>query len=400
MNAKPISVNKNNGCGTSALLLFGCFFFLFAAFVLWLAFVQPLLNWNAARSWPTAQGKILSAKVEVHHGDDGSTYSAEFTYEYSVKGNRYQNNRYNFFSVSGRRKRAKALVDEHPVGSTTEIFYDPQDPQNSVMSLALGWWLAIALVPLLFMAIGATVVFGVLKYGWGKSDPKKESQSISSSSPADSMVAPAKESPTFELLDANFDGPLKLKPENSRTLVFVGVLLACLSWNGILSFFVRQVIEDGFPWFDTLFMTPFLLVGMGLVIGVVYTFLALFNPIVEIALSQGAITLGQEVDFAWEVKGQATRFQKLTIKVVGEEVATYQQGTDTRTATETFQQIGIVETDNKEEFAFGTTVLRIPVDTMHSFKSDHNEIKWTVVVHGDIPYWPDVNQSMVFRVKP
>ena len=39
---------------------------------------------------------------------------------------------------------------------------------------------------------------------------------------------------------------------------------------------------------------------IGLLIAVVYTFMSLFNPIIEVAMGTGAVALGEEVDIAWE----------------------------------------------------------------------------------------------------
>ncbi len=37
---------------------------------------------------------------------------------------------------------------------------------------------------------------------------------------------------------------------------------------------------------------------------------------------------------------------------------------------------------------------------MHSFASDHNAVVWAIHVHGEIPRWPDVNETFEIEVRP
>ena len=44
--------------------------------------------------------------------------------------------------------------------------------------------------------------------------------------------------------------------------------------------------------------------------------------------------------------------------------------------------------------------MEIPEDTMHSFASPNNEVVWSLVVSGDIPRWPDVDETFDIEVRP
>ena len=389
------------------MAIFGLIFFAAGALFFWFIFLSPALQWNSAKNWPSVEGKIVNSHVETHHGDDSTTYSAEFEYEYVVEGQKLSNDRYSFFQINGSRGKANALIAAHPVGSKTQVYYDPNQTSDSVMTLEFPSSAYIGFfVPLIFVLVGGTIFVGAAFFGWAKPKSKDfsgytsaiSSESVKSTDSKDEKSARPRL--RGDMLDEDFDGPLILKPSISKWAMFFGLLGVCIFWNGIVSLFLYQVVDEGFPIFLSLFMIPFVLVGLVLTGAVIYCFLALFNPKIEIALSNGAIPLGGEFDLAWEVIGNATRFQKLKIWVEGEEAATYRQGTDTRTDTNTFQVIPAAEVTNQSEIQFGTASISIPEDTCHTFKSDHNEIKWTVKVHGDIPYWPDVNSTLEFRVKP
>ena len=37
---------------------------------------------------------------------------------------------------------------------------------------------------------------------------------------------------------------------------------------------------------------------------------------------------------------------------------------------------------------------------MHSFKADHNEINWALVIEGDVAGWPNFKRSFPVIVRP
>ena len=44
--------------------------------------------------------------------------------------------------------------------------------------------------------------------------------------------------------------------------------------------------------------------------------------------------------------------------------------------------------------------LVVPENAMHSFKADHNEIRWKLVVAGDVAGWPDYQREFPVIVCP
>jgi len=200
-----------------------------------------------------------------------------------------------------------------------------------------------------------------------------------------------------DLEDQKWDGPQRLKPKSTKVGTLIGMTFFALFWNGIVSIFVSKALLggqlDGFSIFLCLFLIPFALVGCLLIVGVFKAFLGLFNPVIEVALSSGAIARGSEVDVAWEVKGNAGRIHRLQIAVIGTETARYQQGTDTVTAQSEFGFVEIVDTTNMDEISFGSLAIVIPADTMHTFSDRNNNVTWAIRVNGEIKRWPNVRLS-------
>ena len=123
-------------------------------------------------------------------------------------------------------------------------------------------------------------------------------------------------------------------------------------------------------WWLYLLMTPFVLVGLGLIAG------------------------------AWQTEGRVSRIRRFVVSIVGTEKTTYTRGTTTYTDTEDFLTIVVASTEDPDQMRFGTATVTIPPDTMHSFKANNNEIVWTIRVKGEISMWPDIDEEFPFRVRP
>jgi hypothetical protein len=195
-----------------------------------------------------------------------------------------------------------------------------------------------------------------------------------------------------------------LKSQATPLVTFIAAIIICLIWNAIVSVFVGFAI-NGFikkepQWFLTIFMIPFVLIGLLLVLFVLHSFLALFNPRPVITMLTPELWLGGNVDIRWTFSGNPARIRQLKIILEGEEKATYRRGTTTYTDKEKFATIPLVDTTNSSEIASGQASVQIPVRSMHSFKSKQNEISWSMLVDGDIRFWPNVNQRFTLVILP
>ena len=376
----------------------------------WGLFLRPFSLARRAAQWPEHPCTILSAQVDSHSSDDGTTYSPKIRYQYSLDGKDFESERYSFLKFSSGHKWAKRIVDQFKPGTNSVCYYDPDDPNTAVLNRDFSgrqFWFGM-LFPWLFILVGGAVMFFSV---FGRSFAKK-SKAISGGAGlrASWSVGLKQRSSTMQVADgadddeyefAAFEGPQKLKPSESRLVKAIVIGIFCLIWNTFVGVFVitlaggahRHVVP-------LLFMIPFVLAGILLVALTIYQILAIFNPKVEIALSNGVVMPGESIDVAWQLYGNVRRLRGLTVFVEGTEKATYTRGTNTYTDTKIFKSIELAATDKQDEMAFGTHVLGIPRDTMHSFSSRHNKIIWTIHVKGDVPRWPDINEKFEFKVKP
>lgn len=184
----------------------------------------------------------------------------------------------------------------------------------------------------------------------------------------------------------------------SVLLVFAAI------WNAAVGFMLREVIasfQRGRPeWFLCFFSIPFVLVGALVLYAVVYTFLAPFNPRPMVGIRPAKTPLGETITVRWRFKGQSTSIRQLKIELRGKERATYRRGTSTYTDEETFSKLPILDSTNPMEIGNGELAWTIPANSMHSFKSQHNEIIWSLHFEGDIAWWPDVNEIYPIQIEP
>lgn len=375
----PLSKRASSKVSGTAvgLILFGAFFVIGLVLSYFLLY-RPISKSISARSWAEVQCTIIDSRVQRHESDDGSTYSVDILYSYEFGGREYRSNRYEFIGGSSSGYDGKReVVDRYSRGSRQVCYVNPANPSESVLKRDLGLKMLLGLIPLVFLLIGGGGLFGMLFL-------KDRSGKI------------PREMPTTS--------PVVLRPTFGRVGKFLGVICVAVFWNGIVSVFVYQAIkafERGRPdWFLTLFMVPFVLIGLGLIVAIGYTFLALFIPQAELTLSSSSIPLGGSADLTWKFKGKAGAIRRLRILLEGREEAQYRRGTRTATDKEVFASLVLREVTGRTEMYSGKVHFTVPSNLMHSFEASHNKIVWTLKLKGEIPMMPDIDDEYPMTITP
>ncbi len=353
-------------------------------FALWPWMIGPV----RARSWSPVTATVVSSTVRRHESTDSDghhsiTWKLDILYRYDVDGRSYLSNRYGFIGGSssgydGKNDIAKSL----PRGSTVTAWVDPSDPTRAVLERGFTALHFLGLLPLLFVLLGAVM----LRKGLVR--------------PTDALP----EAPGLPGHPTEAAAARTLEPGGGRWGKVFGMLFFCAFWNGIVSVFLWQVIQafrhGRHPWFDVLFLTPFVLVGLATVAGFFYFLLGLANPRTTITLLVSELCLGESLRIAWRTRGRVARLRTLRFVLEGEESATYRRGTDTHTDTSTFKTITVAEVVTASQMRNGEAETVIPEDTMHTFRGQSNRITWKLRVRGEVPHWPDVDDSWELVVLP
>ncbi|MBN2845750.1 MAG: DUF3592 domain-containing protein [Deltaproteobacteria bacterium] len=408
---KSISAKTKDANGRGCLILFFTIFFLagsgfFIGFV-----VLPVANMIRATSWVETPCKILASKVKTHDGDDGDTYSVYVCFEYyfapptnaEAEKKRYVSERYSFMvgSTSGYSGKEE-IVKRYPVGSKRTCYVNSSDPNEAVIDPGFQWGMLFGLIPVVFMVIGGAGLFWAI-FRMGNED---KGNSISSKAQGGSRIrfggkAEKKKIPNRRITST---GEIELKATSSPFKNLIGVTVLGLFWNGIISIFVYESYSGwgmGHPdYVLMIFLIPFVAVGIGLIVGIFYYLLSLFNPRPVVRIGNDHIPLGGTVSLKWSFNGDTSRIRRLKIELIGREEATYTRGTDTVTDKEEFYKHVLVDTTSAANINAGIGEILIPFDTMHSFEASNNKIIWELHFNGDIKLWPDVNESFKLKIYP
>jgi hypothetical protein len=190
--------------------------------------------------------------------------------------------------------------------------------------------------------------------------------------------------------------------------VLFGWAAACLAYNGVVAIFAWGAIAGhlgGTPdWFLTIFIIPFAAIGVWLIVFFVRQ-LAVNTGIgpTMVEISDQPLYPGERYRLSLTQTGRL-KINSLRVWLVCDEEATYRHGTDTRTESQRVYQQVLLDRDRldlKRGQPFEANCeIELPRGVMHSFKSEHNEVSWKVVVKGQVAAWPDYERCFPVIVYP
>lgn len=136
---------------------------------------------RASTEYLAIEGTVLRATITEHlrRRRRPSSWSVDRAYSYSVAGRTYEGDRSAFAtSLYDDRQAAERDLERLPVGSAIEVFYDPADPQQSVLDRSPPGFGGFVF-PAAAIAFGALLLVGA----------RRQAQSRGSSSPVATAVA-------------------------------------------------------------------------------------------------------------------------------------------------------------------------------------------------------------------
>lgn len=219
--------------------------------------VWTLADHLAMRGWEEVPAQILQADLEVHDGDDGSTYKATATYVYTYDGRQYTGSRVSPYggsdNVGSFQKNAHRELSKHQKsGKPFRCFVDPEDPTESVLYRNVRFEM-IGFYTIFVLAFGG-VGFGLLiggLVGWRKTRAEK-------------IVARQRPDEPWLWKQEWSTGRVR---SSSKTLMYVAIGFA-LFWNLISApvwFFLPGEVIDNKNYLAAL-AAIFPVVGIGLVL--------------------------------------------------------------------------------------------------------------------------------------
>lgn len=379
----------------------GCLVFVFAVFLAGGALtgkvflLDPLLDVLAARSWAATPCVVLSSDVMRHPGNDGETFSVAVRFRYAFGGATYESARYGFEpgSSSGYDGK-KEVVDRHPAGLETTCWVDPGDPSRAVLDRGLGAWAWFALFPVPFFALGAGGIWWVVRSRRKEKRDREEREGR----PRGAASRLARDG------SAKDPGPVTLKPRLSRGLRAAGAGFVAVFWNGIVAAFAAYAANGWAngesPWLLTLFLVPFVLVGLGLLLAFLKALRAVGSPRPVLKLEPARVPLGGSASLSWSFPGRAPAVSVFQVTLEGSEEAQYSRGSERATDRSLFHRSDLVLTLDPSEARAGSALVSPPAATVPSLSAPSNRIVWLLRLTAQIHGREDVKEEYEIAVVP
>jgi hypothetical protein len=88
-----------------------------------------------SRHYAVATGTVTHSEVRSHRGSKGGTsYQAIVNYRFEAGGQKFTGSRLRYGPTTSDSASATDAVDANPEGATVQVFYNPHDPQDSLLS--------------------------------------------------------------------------------------------------------------------------------------------------------------------------------------------------------------------------------------------------------------------------
>ena len=118
----------------------------------------------AARQWPTAPGKVISASLKEHRSYDSQehrtniTYEPQVTYEYRFGSETLKRDRLGFGTTSYNRSTAVKKLEQYPQGGTVTVYINPDNPYEALLDISTGSSIFLMVMGGVFLLIGVVLV--------------------------------------------------------------------------------------------------------------------------------------------------------------------------------------------------------------------------------------------------
>jgi hypothetical protein len=95
-----------------------------------------------AATWPSIAGTVTSAEIVTHRHHNSKSHTTTYTYEpkveysYTVLGTPYTGKRLAYGPNSYAKNKADELLARYPQGQSVSVFYNTEDPAESVLNPA------------------------------------------------------------------------------------------------------------------------------------------------------------------------------------------------------------------------------------------------------------------------
>ena len=180
MNEIPTNLRPpiSSGCSNAFIFVVGRLFPLSFGFgsIIFLGFGLWAINKGMqSENWDKGTATITSSGIEKKESRSkdaqgftrtSTSFSVRVTYAYTVEGSNFEGNTVGFGTMShNERSDAQEELKSYPKGKTIEVYYDPENPSDSVLKKGVFWPMYIMISIMIIILIGSIwASFALPKY--------------------------------------------------------------------------------------------------------------------------------------------------------------------------------------------------------------------------------------------
>lgn len=391
-------------------------------------FIIQLQNWAIPRltlnqDFVRARGTILDTRMAERSFEKEIRYRPEVLLRYSVNGIYYQRWTYDHqtlfseLNFSSDAEKTRQILSGFKADDVVDCWYSAKNPSEVFVVWESGiWgWFFLAL-SFSLTVLGAVGFFFNFRLSAFSEERKLAFSSASGDSPFRHLFEPSTSPdwPTIPDIRVVNESPgthlaFRLPLGNRPLFPLIGIALFALAWNIVAwtilfqSFFhpaenrADQIIE-------VLLRSLFFGVGIILFVGVLRQVLQAFSlGLTLLEISDHPIYPGRRYRILLRQTG-LLRFRRFAVDVACEEIARFHQGTDTITNRKIVFSQNLFEREDFETTAAVSLeqefFLQLPLQAMHSFRMENNEVSWKLEIEIQIAGWPKIRRECPIVVRP
>lgn len=402
--------------------LYHAMFVAMGAIGIWWTLTDVLLpEWRLAaeaEGFRKTQARVSGARVVTRPGLAEPEYCPELELEIaSAEGEPVRVwTRHGVGRDTPSRLEAESALERYALGETRVCWVDPNNPQRVLLSVRKRWWPWLVLsIPASLLIAGA---FGLVRtLVSSRSSPERRSALITQGLDLSQLEAGAPRPtvasglPPVESLDESpgVRRAYRLPMDSSDGWRIAGMATLCLVWNLLVALFAYQLASEylSVGWriaLAGLVGAPLAWVGARLMLPVWREAPGVSGAdATRIELDGFPLRVGERMG-ATLMQSGPMRVRSLTVWLVCEEIATYRQGTDARTAVAEVSRDALLgerrfEIDLEEPWSRDFTI-ELPSGSTPSFVSPNNEVRWSLEVRVEPFNRNDVRRRFPLVVYP
>ena len=156
--------------------------------------------------------------------------------------------------------------------------------------------------------------------------------------------------------------------------------------------------EDGPKWFLTIFLIPFVLVGLFLIYYTIHSFFGLFSPRARLRAGHTPVALGESVEITWQFEGRLDKLRELKLLLEGREERDEGSGKNRRTRRDVFYKADIAHFTNVNDVKTGSVLCTIPADHSPSDADGEHRVVWVIRLKAEVEMGADLDDEYPIEV--